>query len=109
MLDGHSLVSSWLVVRLRLCSQHFLMAECHSGPDHCARRHGPVVSEQLSNDQYFLALNIYREGDLASAAEAFNDALGLCRKDPTVAGLMPFLSMRCWANAFIKSVICPQR
>ncbi|MGV3485991.1 MAG: CHAT domain-containing protein [Planctomycetaceae bacterium] len=33
------------------------------------------------NQQYFVALEIYREGDLATAAEAFEDALGQCRKD----------------------------
>ncbi len=43
---------------------------------------GQLSQNSYPNDQYFLALNIYREGDLASAAEAFNDALGLCRKDP---------------------------
>ncbi len=43
---------------------------------------GQLSQNSYPIDQYYLALNIYREGDLASAAEAFNDALGLCRKDP---------------------------
>ena len=33
------------------------------------------------NQQYFLALEIYREGDLATAADAFDGALGRCRRD----------------------------
>jgi hypothetical protein len=33
------------------------------------------------NPQYYLALEIYREGDLATAAEAFDGALGRCRRD----------------------------
>jgi hypothetical protein len=35
------------------------------------------------NDQYFLALRIYREGDLVNAGVAFEQSLGLTRKDPT--------------------------
>lgn len=35
------------------------------------------------NDQYFLALRIYREGDLVNAAVAFEQSLGLTRKDPS--------------------------
>jgi len=35
------------------------------------------------NDQYFLALQVYRQGDLANAHVAFNQALGMTRKDST--------------------------
>ncbi len=44
---------------------------------------GQLSQNNYPNDQYFLALEIYREGNLAAAVEAFNDSLGLCRKDPT--------------------------
>jgi len=33
------------------------------------------------NDQYYLALEIYREGNLENAFEAFEQALGRCRRD----------------------------
>lgn len=33
------------------------------------------------NDQYYVALELYREGDLANAAEAFDASLGRCRRD----------------------------
>ncbi len=36
---------------------------------------------QYPNAQYYVALEIYREGDLATAAEAFDSALGSTRKD----------------------------
>ncbi|HBJ38116.1 MAG TPA: hypothetical protein DDZ51_25845 [Planctomycetaceae bacterium] len=38
-------------------------------------------SNSYPNDQYFLALQVYREGDLLNAAAGFNQALGLTRKD----------------------------
>ncbi len=38
-------------------------------------------SNSYPNAQYYLALEIYREGDLGTAAEAFDSALGQCRKD----------------------------
>lgn len=40
-------------------------------------------SNTYPNDQYFLALRVYREGDLVNASVAFNQALGRTRKEPT--------------------------
>lgn len=40
-------------------------------------------SNSYPNDQYFLALQVYREGDLVNAYVAFNQSLGMTRKDST--------------------------
>jgi len=42
---------------------------------------GQLSQNNYPNQQYYIALEFYREGDLANAADAFDSALGLCRKD----------------------------
>lgn len=42
---------------------------------------GSLSQNNYPNQHYFVALEIYREGDLANAADAFDSALGQCRKD----------------------------
>ena len=42
---------------------------------------GQLSQNNYPNQQYYIALEIYREGDLANAAEAFDAALRFCRKD----------------------------
>jgi hypothetical protein len=52
---------------------------------------GPIIAPGLDvpsantypNQQYYLALEVYREGDLANALIAFDGALGRTRRDPT--------------------------
>jgi hypothetical protein len=48
--------------------------------NHCAGA-GYRTANSYPNPQYYLALEIYREGDLPTAAEAFDGALGRCRRD----------------------------
>ncbi len=40
-----------------------------------------VAQNSYPNSQYYVALQIYRDGNLGDAAEAFDSALGRCRRD----------------------------
>lgn len=82
MFPGNSRLLTHLVFLVLVCVA--------SVPAISLAQNAPVIpgldvapANSYPNDQYFLALQVYREGDLVNAAAAFDQALGRTRKDST--------------------------
>lgn len=74
--------------RLRIVSLLAVFACLAVPPANAQQPNAPVIpgldvapANSYPNDQYFFALQVYREGDLTNAAVAFDQALGRTRKD----------------------------
>ena len=68
--------------RLALIAILLMATTCfHSSAQVIAPNLDSAPQNSYPNDQYYFALEIYRDGDIATAAEAFDSALGRCRRD----------------------------
>lgn len=88
--DGNDMAMTMGLCNTRLV-KHLLvvgLAWVALTPPNANAQSAPVIpgidvapANSYPNDQYFFALQVYREGDLANAFVAFNQSLGLTRKD----------------------------